>query len=105
MVYAKDPLIRFNVILINDPNCDINAPCKKKVEVVMEDAKVFLGPFQDGKPYVTINGKEVNIPYKKSTPSIRMVSMITSCLMFVATICLFISSSLWRYSLGFLLLF
>ena len=81
MVYVKDSLIKFSVILINDPNCDINAPCKKGVEVVIEDAKVFLGTITEyGMPYVTINGKEETIPYKKRTPSIRMVSAISGLL-------------------------
>ena len=75
MVYVKDSLIRFSVSLINDPNCDINAPCEKKVEVVMEDAVVMLGrKGLNGIPHVTINDQVVNIPYKKRTPSIRMVS-------------------------------
>lgn len=76
MVYIKDPLVQFSVTLINDPNCDINGPCNKEVEVTMEGANVFLGGNnENGKPYVTINGEEVTIPYKKKTPSIRMVNM------------------------------
>ena len=74
MVYVKDSLIRFSVSLINDPNCDVNGPCQKKVEVVMEDAIVMLGSNGlDGVPRVTINNEDVIIPYKKRTPSIRMV--------------------------------
>ena len=74
MVYVKDSLIRFSVSLINDPNCDVNGPCQKKVEVVMEDAIVMLGSNGlDGIPRVTINNEDVIIPYKKRTPSIRMV--------------------------------
>jgi hypothetical protein len=85
MVYVKDPLIKFSVVLINDPNCDINADCKKGVEVVMEDANVFLGTTttESGMPYVTINGIQESIPYKKRTPSIRVVSIDFSFVVFL----------------------
>ena len=85
MAYVKDPLIRFSVVLINDPYCDINDLCNKKVEVMMEGAIVLLGNTnENGIPDVTINGEGVDIPYKKKTPSIRIVSMI-SCLIFSQT--------------------
>lgn len=73
MVYLKNSFIRFGVSLINDPTCDISAPCKKKVEIHMEDVIVLLDTSVNGRPSVTINGDPVNVPYKERTPSIRLV--------------------------------
>jgi len=73
MLYIDDPNINFQVVLIHDENCDINAPCKKKVKIIMPGKVIELFQKVSDTHVVKVDGKIESLPYKTSLPSIRQV--------------------------------
>ncbi|XP_048579468.1 mucin-2 isoform X50 [Nematostella vectensis] len=62
----------FQVVLNNDKNCDINAPCTKSVDVNVDGKKVHLGQEVASRHgFVKVDGVTENLPYTKSWPNIR----------------------------------
>lgn len=73
MLYIDDPNINFQVVLINDPDCDINKPCKKTVKVIMPGKVIELFQKVHNSHVVKVDGKIESLPYKTTLPSIRQV--------------------------------
>ena len=79
LVYDKNPESDFSVIIEQDPNCGINAPCKKSLIIQLEGQTVYLRQKVSDEHYAAlkINGveKRVQLPHTSSLPSITIVSL------------------------------
>ena len=77
VIYDKNPESDFSVVLEQDPDCNINAPCKRSLIIQVDHQTVYLRPKVSNEFYVAIkkNGveKRINLPHT-SSPSITVVS-------------------------------
>ncbi len=76
LVHDKDLTSGFQVVVINDKNCNYNATCKRKLQITTDSKKIYLGQKTniDGKDFfaVKVDDKIVDLPYN-GVPKIKEV--------------------------------
>ena len=66
---------KFKVVLNGDPNCqDVNAPCQKSLDLIVDGVSVHLGARTNTTFIVKVGGKLINLPHTSSDPIIKEVS-------------------------------
>ena len=74
LVYDQVDVPSFRVVLNGDPNCDVNTPCKKSVNLIVQGKEILLGEKINGQFYVEVENKPVSLPHIKQAPKIQVVS-------------------------------
>ena len=63
----------FKVVLNGDPNCDINNPCQKSLDLIVDGINVYLGGKTNTSFVVKVEGTPVDLPHTTSAPYMKKV--------------------------------
>lgn len=64
----------FKVVLNGDPNCDINNPCQKSLDLIVDGINVHLGRKTNTSFVVRVEGKAVDLPHTTAAPYMKKVT-------------------------------
>lgn len=67
----------FKVVLNGDPNCDLNNPCQKTLDLIVDGINVFLGRKTNTSFVVKVEGTPVDLPHTTSAPYMKKVSVMS----------------------------
>ena len=66
----------FKVVLNGDANCDLNNPCQKSLDLIVDGIKVYLGRKTNTSFVVKVEGTSTDLPHTTSAPYMKKVSLM-----------------------------
>lgn len=66
----------FKVVLNGDPSCDINNPCQKSLDLIVDGVNVHLGRKTNTSFVVKVEGTPVDLPHTTAAPYMKKVSAV-----------------------------